>query len=49
MQSKETTTESYIASLPEDRKEAMIKLKTIFDKNLPKGFEAGMSLHQHCA
>lgn len=43
MQSKETTTESYIASLPEDRKEAMIKLKTIFDKNLPKGFEAGMS------
>lgn len=43
MQSKETTTESYIASLPEERKEAMAKLLSILEKNLPKGFEATMN------
>ena len=43
MQSKETTTQSYIETLPEDRKEAMQKLMGILEKNLPKGFEATMS------
>lgn len=29
----------YIQSLPEDRKEAFLKLRNIVKKNLPKGFE----------
>ncbi|MCW7468798.1 DUF1801 domain-containing protein [Leptospira kanakyensis] len=33
------TAEEYIQSLPEDRKEAFIKLRDIVKKNLPKGFE----------
>ena len=43
MQSKETTPDKYIASLPEDRKEAMIKLRKEVLKNLPKGFNEEMS------
>ena len=43
MQSKESTIQSYIASLPEDHKDAMIKLLGILEKNLPKGFEATMA------
>lgn len=43
MQSTAKTTDSYIESLPEDRKEAMQKLMGILEKNLPKGFEATMS------
>jgi len=33
------TPDSYIASLPEDRQEALNKLRKLFKKNLPKGFE----------
>ena len=43
MQSKETTPDKYIASLPADRKEAMTKLRNEILKNLPKGFEERMS------
>ncbi|GAB2831266.1 DUF1801 domain-containing protein [Ferruginibacter profundus] len=43
MQSKAATVEQYIAELPEERKEAMIELRKIIKKNLPKGFEEGMS------
>ena len=43
MQSKETTPDKYIASLPNDRKEAMTKLRKEVLKNLPKGFKEQMA------
>lgn len=39
MQSKATTSDQYIAELPDDRKEVMQKLRETILKNLPKGFE----------
>ncbi|MEN9548349.1 MAG: hypothetical protein RIR12_940 [Bacteroidota bacterium] len=42
MQSKETTVDGYIATLPEDRKAAVEKLRKVIKKNLPKGFKEGM-------
>jgi len=39
MQSKATTPEQYLAELPDDRKEAMLKLRKTIKDNLPKGFE----------
>ena len=39
MKSTATTVEEYLASLPDDRKEAVTKLRNIVKKNLPKGFE----------
>ncbi len=42
MQSKATTPEEYINSLPEDRKEAINKLRNIIRKNIPKGFQEVM-------
>jgi uncharacterized protein YdhG (YjbR/CyaY superfamily) len=43
MQSKAATIDQYIAELPEDRKEAVVKLRKIIKKNLPKGFEECMN------
>jgi len=43
MTSKATTPEEYIAELPEDRKQAVIDLRNIIIKNLPKGFKEVMS------
>lgn len=43
MQSKATTAEDYIATLPEDRKKAMTELRTVILKNLPKGFKEVMN------
>ena len=43
MQSKATTVEEYLAALPDERKEAMTKLRDTARKNLPKGFEEQMS------
>lgn len=43
MQSSAVTPSEYLESLPEDRKEVMQKLRDIISKNLPKGFEEGMS------
>ena len=43
MQSKATTVEEYLASLPKDRKDAVSKLRKEIKKNLPKGFEEGMT------
>jgi len=37
------TTEEYIASLPQERKEIMQKLLQTLRDNLPKGFEEGIS------
>jgi hypothetical protein len=42
MQSKATTPDEYIETLPEDRKEMMTKLRKLLKKNLPKGFTEGM-------
>lgn len=39
MQSKVTTVQEYINELPNDRKEAIEKLRKVISKNLPKGFE----------
>jgi len=38
MQYKADTVDEYINQLPEDRKEAITKLRTVILKNLPKGF-----------
>lgn len=43
MQSIATTPEQYLAELPEDRKDAMLKLRKAINDNLPKGFEEVMS------
>lgn len=43
MQSKATTPQEYIDSLPEERKEIMSNLRTIILKNLPEGFEECMN------
>ena len=43
MQSKATTPEQYLSALPEDRKEAMLKLRNAIKENLPQGFEEVIS------
>ncbi|MFD2822337.1 DUF1801 domain-containing protein [Lacinutrix iliipiscaria] len=43
MQYKADSPDEYIKQLPEERKAPMIKLRTIINKNLPKGFEEGMN------
>ena len=43
MQSKALTPEQYLSELPEDRKEAMFKLRNAIKESLPKGFEEVMS------
>lgn len=42
MQSKASTPEEYLQSLPEDRKNAMTELRKVILANLPKGFKEGM-------
>jgi uncharacterized protein YdhG (YjbR/CyaY superfamily) len=42
MQSKATTVDAYLAEVPEDRQKAMMKLRAVIKKNLPKGFKEGM-------
>lgn len=43
MTSAAPTPEKYIEELPEDRKDAIVKLRVIIKKNLPKGFYEEMS------
>lgn len=43
MQSTATTPDQYFANVPEERKEAMTKLRKEIKKNLPKGFKEEMS------
>jgi hypothetical protein len=43
MLSKATTVDEYFDSLPEDRVEAMAKLRSVIKKNLPKGFKEGIT------
>ncbi|MES2772635.1 MAG: DUF1801 domain-containing protein [Bacteroidota bacterium] len=42
MQSQAKTVDSYLKELPEDRQEAMTKLRKEIIKNLPKGFKEEM-------
>lgn len=42
MQSSAATPQEYMDSLPEDRKDAMTRLRETIIKNLPEGFEEGM-------
>ncbi len=42
MTSTATTPEQYIAEAPEDRREALQKLRKVINDNLPKGFKEGM-------
>lgn len=42
MQSKEITPDQYMATLPENRKVVIEKLREIINKNLPKDFEETM-------
>jgi hypothetical protein len=43
MRSEAATPEAFIASLPEDRKAVMIKLREAIRHNLPEGFQEGMA------
>ncbi|CAM3534761.1 DUF1801 domain-containing protein [Flavobacterium gelidilacus] len=43
MTSKATTPEQYIQELPENRVEAITKLRRVINDNLPKGFKEEMS------
>lgn len=43
MQSQAETPDAYVDSLPEDRKEALQKLREVIAKNLPEGFIETMS------
>ena len=42
MQYKANSPEDYISQVPEERKEALHKLRKTIKNNLPKGFEEGM-------
>lgn len=42
MKSTANTPEEYIETLPDDRKEAVSKLRKVIVKHLPKGFKEGM-------
>lgn len=43
MQSSATTVSDYVASLPEDRKEVIEKLRKTINDNLPEGFQERMN------
>lgn len=43
MQSSAATPQEYMDNLPEDRKDAMNKLREVITKNLPEGFQEQMS------
>ena len=43
MQSKATTPDEYVASLPDDRRKVISDIRDTVNKNLPKGFEECMS------
>jgi uncharacterized protein YdhG (YjbR/CyaY superfamily) len=42
MQYKATSVEDYISQVPEDRKEALTKLRNVINSNIPKGFQEGI-------
>ena len=42
MQYQATSVEDYMSQVPEDRKEALTKLRNVINSNIPKGFEEGI-------
>lgn len=48
MQSKAATPDQYIAELPEERKEAMQRLRDLALENMPKGFKETMGYGMLC-
>ena len=38
-----TTPEEYLAALPDDRREAVAKVRAVVNRNLPPGYEEGMA------
>ncbi len=42
MQYQATSVDDYIAQVPEERKEALTKLRNIINTNIPKGFQEGI-------
>jgi uncharacterized protein YdhG (YjbR/CyaY superfamily) len=42
MQYKASSVDDYISQVPEDRKEALTKLREVINSNIPKGFEEGI-------
>lgn len=48
MQSKATTPDAYIDSLPEDRKKIISDIRKTLKKNLPKGFQETMGYGMIC-
>ena len=42
MQSQAKTPDEYMAELPDERKKAMMELRKVIKKNIPKGFKEGM-------
>ncbi len=42
MQYQATSVDDYISQVPEDRKEALTKLRNVINSNIPKGFEEGI-------
>ena len=42
MQSKAKTPDEYMSELPDDRKKAMMELRKVIKKNIPKGFKETM-------
>ena len=42
MQYKASSVEDYMSQVPEDRKEALTKLRNAINSNIPKGFEEGI-------
>lgn len=42
MQSKATSVDQYLGEVPEERKEALTRLRDVIRKNLPKGFSEEM-------
>ena len=43
MRSEAKTVDQYLAELPDDRREAISAVREVIVKNLPKGYEEGMS------
>lgn len=42
MQYEATSIEDYIRQVPQERQATLQKLRTVINKNLPKGFEEGI-------
>jgi hypothetical protein len=48
MKSTTTSADDYLASLPEDRRSALVKIRAVILKNLPKGYQESMNWGMIC-